>query len=92
MANKKNDDEIAEYEEKRYNISFKKKRTKENIRLGAKLIVYLIIAAISGAVFYRNVIGMKYDSAFSEMEEFVSNTRIRTDYTKVINRDRKSAV
>ncbi|MBC5629951.1 serine protease [Clostridium sp. NSJ-6] len=78
--NLKNNDE-----EKSYNISFKKKRTKSSIRFGAKLLTYLIIAAVSGAFFSRIMIDIKYGNAIKSIEEFASDDMIITDYTKVID-------
>ncbi len=72
-------------EEKSYNISFKKKRTKSSIRLGAKLLTYLIIAAVSGAVFSRIMIDIRYGNTIRGIEEFTNGDMIITDYTKIID-------
>lgn len=79
------EDNFAEFEEKNYNISFKKKRTKSSIRLGAKLLTYLIIAAVSGAFFSKIMIDIKYGNAIKSIEEFTSDEMIISDYTKVID-------
>lgn len=76
---KNNDDE------KNYNISFKKKRTKSSIRFGAKLLTYLIIAAVSGAVFSRIMIDIKYGNTIRSIEKFTNDDMIIADYTKVID-------
>lgn len=71
-------------EGKSYNISFKKKRTKSSIRFGAKLVTYLIIAAVSGAVFSRIMIDIKYGNIIKDIEEFAKDDMIIKDYNKVI--------
>lgn len=84
--NKRTEDDLSQYNEGNiYNISFKKKRTKSNIRLGAKLLGYLIIAAISGALFSRTVIDIKYGNAIRKIEEFADDEMVITDYTKIVD-------
>ena len=56
VRNKFKIEENKDDEEKKYNISFTKKRTKSNIRFGAKLLIYLVIAALSGAAFSSFII------------------------------------
>lgn len=72
-------------EEKRYNISFKKKRTKSSIRFGAKILTYLIIAALSGTIFSSIMINIKYGNVIRRVEGFANNDMIITDYTKIID-------
>ncbi|MCD2502554.1 S1C family serine protease [Clostridium sp. NSJ-145] len=85
VRNKVQREKIKNYEEKDYNISFKKKRTKSSIRFGAKLFIYLIIAAGSGAVFSGIMMDIKYGNAIKIIEEFANDEMIITDYTKIIN-------
>lgn len=72
-------------EEKGYNISFKKKRTKSSIRLGAKLLTYLIIAAVSGAIFSKIMIEIKYGNIIRSINKFANDEMIITDYNKIID-------
>lgn len=84
--NRTTEDELSQDHEKNiYNISFKKKRTKSNIRFGAKLLVYLIIAAISGALFSKFMIDIKYGNAIRRIEEFTEDEMVISDYTKIID-------
>lgn len=86
MVKNKIPEEIADTEEGIYNISFKKKRTKSNIRFGAKLLGYLILAAISGALFSKIMIDIKYGYAISKIEKFANDEMIISDYTKIIDK------
>ena len=84
--NRTTEDELSQDHEKNiYNISFKKKRTKSNIRFGAKLLGYLIIAAISGALFSKFMIDIKYGNAIRRIEEFTEDEMVISDYTKIID-------
>ena len=85
VRNKFKIEENKDDEEKKYNISFTKKRTKSNIRFGAKLLIYLVIAALSGAAFSSFIIKIKYGNYIRNIEEIANNDMVITDYTKVID-------
>lgn len=54
-------------------IRFKKRHTKSSIRLGAKLMVYMIIAGVSGAFFSNAFMKIKYDKIIQELREHNTN-------------------
>lgn len=72
-------------DEKGYNISFKKKRTKSGIRFGAKLLTYFIIASVAGAIFSNIMLDIKYGNVIGKVKNFANNNMIITDYTKIID-------
>lgn len=69
-----------------YEIRFKKKHTKSSIRLGVKLIIYLIIAGVSGAFFSDAFIKFKYDKIIQQFQDQNLNDGILSlNYSNIIN-------
>lgn len=66
-----------------YEIRFKKNHTKSNIRLGVKLIIYLIIAGMSGAFFSNVFIKFKYEKILQRFREQSLNDSV-LNYTNII--------
>ncbi len=67
-----------------YEIRFKKNHTKSNIRLGVKLIIYLIIAGMSGAFFSNVFIKFKYEKILQRFQEQSFNNDSVLNYTNII--------
>lgn len=92
MVYKKEEDEALRREEQVYNITFEKRRTKSNIRFGAKLLFYLMLAAVSGAFFSSIMINHKYGSIIKKIEDFNNNEMVISDYTKIVDKVAPSIV
>lgn len=93
IDNNKNNENISEaQDEKIYNISFEKRKTKASIRLGTKLIVYLILAGFSGAFFSNLIVKFKYGTIIQKFEQNINDDMVILDYTRIVDKVSPSIV
>ncbi|MGL5378800.1 S1C family serine protease [Clostridium sp.] len=74
-------------------IRFKRNKTKSNIRFGGKLILYFILAGVSGALFSNIMMKIKYDVVIQQAKENrINEDMVILDYTKIIKKVSPSLV
>lgn len=81
------------FKQENSSIRFKRNKTKSNIRFGGKLILYFILAGVSGALFSNIMMKIKYDAVIQQVKENrINEDMVILDYTKIIKKVSPSLV
>lgn len=80
-----NKNDIDNISESNPSIKFRKKRTKSSIRLGSKMLMFMILAGLSGAFFSHLIIKYKYEGVINELNKNSNNEdMVIVNYANVV--------
>lgn len=88
-----NNNDIDNINDNNPSIKFRKKRTKSSIRLGSKMLSFIILAGLSGAFFSHLIIKYKYEGVLNKLSQNSnSEDMVIVNYANVVDKLSQSLV